>query len=377
MTRFIEIEEWAKPAITALEHEGYYDIGRPIGRSFGRCLVLSAKEYGQQAGEEVALKLFHPDNHFDDGIREFVLHSWVQHPHILPVRGFGAMKDTPYVATELVRGESLLDAHVKMKPLKLPPIEALTIIHQIAEALNALHQQGIVHRDVAMRNILLENRLGEGAINTKLMDFGLSTAINMNGEQLDPGDQFFIEDLKRHWPEGPWHQEPDSKPRLMDLIRSLAGKPAEKSSETRQGLRAVLSDKQENDNPLYFGAAAPEAFDPNRSCDGRADQYALGALAHQLLTGRSPTSGVKGAVDFNGVFKDWLMEQQDLDRSVYLVIKRSVSYHPSDRFDSVLGFSAALSEALGVEPLPTPKPQSGVREASFTAIQQSLQNQRV
>jgi hypothetical protein len=91
------------------------------------------------------------------------------HPHITNVYDYGQSDATPYVVMELVDGEPLAD--VLARDGVLPWRTAVTVCGEVASALAAAHQRGIVHRDVKPANVMLTE---SGA---KVVDFGLSALI--------------------------------------------------------------------------------------------------------------------------------------------------------------------------------------------------------
>jgi eukaryotic-like serine/threonine-protein kinase len=92
--------------------------------------------------------------------------STLNHPNILTIHEVGHLDSTHYLATEFVEGESLRD-RINRAPLKIT--EALDIATQIASALAAAHEAGIVHRDIKPENIMLRR---DGIV--KVVDFGLA-----------------------------------------------------------------------------------------------------------------------------------------------------------------------------------------------------------
>jgi serine/threonine protein kinase len=120
---------------------------------------------------KVALKIL--PSHFvsdADRVRRFRLEAEsitaLNHPNIVTVFDFGAEADELYIATELVEGKSLREI---INTEKLPALEILKIAAQIAEALQAAHQSGIVHRDIKPENIMIRS---DGYV--KVLDFGLA-----------------------------------------------------------------------------------------------------------------------------------------------------------------------------------------------------------
>lgn len=144
----------------------------------------------------------------------------LQHPGILPILDAGIAEGVPYLVIEYAAGGSLRQRMRRYAPHAFPPIEALQILNQIAQALQYAHEQQIIHRDLKPENILFTAR-GD----VLLADFGLAT-----------------------------------------MLSSLSIEQAKISG-----------------TPLYM---APEQF-KGQVCK-ESDQYALGCLAYELLTGQRP-----------------------------------------------------------------------------------------
>ena len=101
--------------------------------------------------------------------REIALAAQLQHPHIVPLLSAGEVGGLPYFTMPFVRGESLrqrLSNHGE-----LPVNEAVRVMREVASALAAAHEQGVVHRDIKPDNVLLS---GDAAMVT---DFGIAKAV--------------------------------------------------------------------------------------------------------------------------------------------------------------------------------------------------------
>src|SRR5690606_3498125 len=89
-------------------------------------------------------------------VREARAAARVRHPHIVDVFDFGYLGDgRPYFVMELCEGESLASL-IRRGPLA--PSEAVTIARQMAQALAAVHDHGVVHADVTPSNVLVVSR---------------------------------------------------------------------------------------------------------------------------------------------------------------------------------------------------------------------------
>lgn len=159
--------------------------------------------------------------------REGRILAGLRHPNIVQVIAFGQVEDgLPYIAMEWLEGE---DAAHRQRRAPLTVTEALEIGAQIADALDAAHTAGIVHRDVKPSNVFLVQ--GEDArLDVRLVDFGVASA----------------EDVKL----------------------------------TRTG--AILG------TPAYM---APEQARGDGDVTPKADLYALGATLFELIAGRPPHVG--------------------------------------------------------------------------------------
>jgi eukaryotic-like serine/threonine-protein kinase len=156
--------------VGSLGPEGRYRLVRRIGVG-GMGEVWEADD--TVLGRRVALKVLVPEL-ADDAratsrfVREARATAKLTHPNVTRVYDFGRDGGVPYLVMELLEGETLAD---RLTGGPLPPSEAARIGAAVADALDAAHRQGIVHRDVKPGNVLLTSA-GE----VKVMDFGIAAA---------------------------------------------------------------------------------------------------------------------------------------------------------------------------------------------------------
>ncbi len=206
-----------------------YRIGKELtGGGMSRVFIADDLALGRQ----VVIKVLHPD--LAAGVnaerfdREVQLAARLQHPHIVPVLTAGEVDGLPYYVMPFVKGESLA-ARVERGPL--PVAEVIHIMGDVARALAYAQSEHIVHRDIKPQNILVSG--GAACV----ADFGIAKALSSS---------------KRHESEG-----------LTSVGTSLG-------------------------TAEYM---APEQVAGDASLDHRADIYALGCVAYELLTGSSPFAG--------------------------------------------------------------------------------------
>ncbi len=152
-----------------------YRIEREIGRG-GMAVVYRAKDLRLE--RTVALKLLAPELARNDTFRRRFTHesraaAAIDHPHIVPVFEAGETDGVLYIAMRYVSGSDL--RHLLDSQGPLTPATALRIAAQVASALDAAHENGLVHRDVKPGNILVARGTdSDHPEHAYLTDFGLT-----------------------------------------------------------------------------------------------------------------------------------------------------------------------------------------------------------
>lgn len=125
-------------------------------------------------GRKVVVKALNPDVgaglSADRFAREVRLAASLQHPNIVPVLATGISAGTPYYTMPYVKGESL--RALLRGPTPLPRRQAISVLRDVARALEFAHAEGVIHRDIKPDNILIA---GQAALVT---DFGIAKAIS-------------------------------------------------------------------------------------------------------------------------------------------------------------------------------------------------------
>ncbi len=176
-------ENWTTSDIVGRVFAGYR-IEKKIGEG-GMGVVYRAQDTATD--EVVALKVLSPVYARDQAflkrfVREANYLKEVDHKNIARFYELGQVRNTYYIAMEFVDGPSLEEI-MRTQDL-LSEVRIVDIIIQVAEALNALHKQGIVHRDIKPGNVLVE---ADGTC--KLVDFGLTK--RPTDERLTEQNLFF------------------------------------------------------------------------------------------------------------------------------------------------------------------------------------------
>jgi serine/threonine protein kinase/Tol biopolymer transport system component len=224
-------------ALSAGDRLGPYEILEPLGAG-GMGEVYRARD--TRLERDVAIKVLPPglqesEERRQRFEREARTISRLNHPNICTLHDLGEEDGQHYLVMELLEGESLAD---RLQKGPLPPHQVLRYGAQVADALHAAHRQGITHRDLKPGNVVLTK---SGA---KLLDFGLAKPAESEGSVDEPS-------------------------RLPTAVKPL----------TEKG--SILGTVQ------YM---APEQLE-GLEADARTDIFALGALLHEMATGRRAFEG--------------------------------------------------------------------------------------
>ncbi len=147
---------------------GPYTITREIGRG-GMGVVYLARD--TKLDRDVAIKALPPELAEDaDRMarfeREAKLLASLNHPHIATIHGLEEADGNQYLILEYIEGETLAE---RLARGAIPVDEALPMAKQIAEAIEAAHEKGVIHRDLKPANIKFTS---DGQV--KILDFGLA-----------------------------------------------------------------------------------------------------------------------------------------------------------------------------------------------------------
>ncbi|HVX13044.1 MAG TPA: protein kinase [Pirellulales bacterium] len=270
---------------------GGYRVLRVLGAG-GMGLVFDAED--PKLRRRVALKVMKRslaarDEHRQRFLREARAAAAIEHTHIVTVYQVGEHGGLPFMAMQLLKGESL-DDRLRREP-RLPLDECLRIGRETAEALAEAHQRNLIHRDIKPANIWLEGASGW----VKLVDFGLAHAAEdvhltqtgailgtpaymspeqARGEAVDGRTDLYslgavlyklttgnipfggastmavLMALATETPRRPRELNPDLPPALDDLLmRLLAKKPDERFTSANEVAEAIRAIEQEHLKP--------------------------------------------------------------------------------------------------------------------------------
>ena len=287
----------SEPRKTLPDRELSFPTRKTLGR-YEICSQLGAGGMGEvylahdpKLDRKVAIKILPTDvveSQAGDRVRRFVQEakaaSALNHPNILTIYEIDEIDSAQFIATEFIDGETL---RARMRSSKLKPIEALDIGMQVASALCATHEVGIVHRDIKPDNIMLRR---DGIV--KVLDFGLAK-------------------LTRERP----NTTTDSLAPTQNMINTAVG--------------IVLG------TAPYMSPEQARGFE----VDARTDIWSLGCVLYEMVAGRQPFAGPTSIDIMSGILSNepesllpHLLEgPRDLER----VVSRTLRKDRDERYQAV------------------------------------------
>ncbi|MCM2257042.1 MAG: serine/threonine protein kinase [Vicinamibacteria bacterium] len=205
-----EAEEFASPLPDGTVVAGRYRVSGVLGRG-GYAVVHRAVDEG--SGVDVALKVLRADRVSPVAIRRLQREAEsaraVLHPALVRVLDHGIAAEGPFLAMELVEGQTLRE---RIAPGPLPVGEAVAVATAVAAALAALHAAGLVHRDLKPSNILLGS---DGQV--RVADLGLVTALDAEDETRATRADGLVGTMEYLSPEQALGHEVDARSDLYSL----------------------------------------------------------------------------------------------------------------------------------------------------------------
>jgi YVTN family beta-propeller protein len=259
----------------------------------GMSIVFRAEN--PRLGNVIALKVLDPALASDDVFRtrfleESRIAASMNHPNVIPIHDMGSSDGLLYIAMRFVTGTDL--RQMLNKRGRLQPDTAVFLLEQAARALDAAHRRGLVHRDVKPGNLLVE-RADDGSDpdHVYLADFGIT----------------------KH-----------------------------------QGARTGLTSSGQFLGTIDY--VAPEQI-RGISVTGLADQYSLGCVLYECLTGRVPfEKDLDAAIIWAHVEESPTMPtvlRPDLPPAIDEVFAQVLAKNPGERYETCKDFITAAREALG------------------------------
>jgi serine/threonine-protein kinase len=269
--------------------DGRYVLVEPLGKG-GMGVVWKARSAA--LGVEVALKLVNRSQTGAEPLqrmaREAHAAARLGHPAMVTVLDFGTTATgDPYVAMELLRGDSLAD--VLQREHRLDAKRAVATLLPIIDGLGAAHDKGIVHRDVKPENLFI-SKDAQGRVQPKLLDFGIAKL----------------------------EQQGEPRQRLT-LDGTVLGSPG------------------------YF---SPEQARGQVDIDSRTDIWSICVVLYELITGELPFSGANYNALLMSILKDKpasLMAQGVGDEPLWKILKQGLNKDRKQRWASMWELGQALA----------------------------------
>jgi serine/threonine protein kinase len=240
------LTDYQASLLTRGHSEGFFLQDYKILDRIGRGRMAGVYKALHSSGQAVAIKVLPPSRAKDPLLlarfqREARLALRLKHSHVVRAYHVGEAQGLHFLVMEYLEGETLAD--VLDRRGKLPPSEAVRLMHQALQGLEHLYEQGLVHRDLKPSNLMLVPAAAAGhpdittAATLRILDIGL-------------GRELFDERV-----------------------------PTQQEQAQLTGAGALLG------TPDYM---APEQARDARSADIRADIYSLGCVLYHMLAGRPP-----------------------------------------------------------------------------------------
>ena len=307
------VNEPTRPLESALSDR--YRIERELGGG-GMSRVFLATEMA--LARDVVIKVIKPD--LAEGLsaerfaREVKLAARLQQANIVPVLAAGDAQGSPWYAMPYVRGESLRARLARGD--RVPLAQAVSILRDVARALEYAHGEQVVHRDIKPENILLS---GSTAVVT---DFGIAKALATSRTQDGGGARG-----------------------TLTSVGSIIGTPA------------------------YM---APEQVAGDPPADHRADLYAWGVVAWELLAGRHPFASATSAQALMAAHlaqpaPDLATVREDVPLALVDLVRRCLEKDPARRPSSAAELLAALDDVTTPVPVSIAPPSAPRRTWQLAA----------
>jgi serine/threonine protein kinase/Tol biopolymer transport system component len=277
---------------------GHYRVGEQLGRG-GMGEVYVADDLN--LNRKVALK-FLPDAFTGDPERmarferEARLLASLNHPNIAAIHGLEEAEEKRFLVLEFVEGETLAQRLIKGP---LPVEEALAVCRQIAEALEAAHEKGVIHRDLKPANVMIT----EGD-KVKILDFGLAKALSEETQSIDSS-------------QSPTLTEAMTRPGI------ILGTAAYMSPEQAKG----------------------------KTVDKRADIWAFGCILYECLTGKIAFEGETVSETLAAILKgepDWQALPATAPPSIRFVLRRCLEKELRRRFHDAADVRIEIEEVRDI-----------------------------
>ncbi len=273
----------------------HYRVVGPLGAG-GMGEVYRALD--TKLGRDVALKVL-PEAFARDPERlarferEARLLASLSHPNIAAIHGLEQAGDVHFLVLELIEGQTLAE---RLAGGPLPVEEAVGLCRQVAEALEAAHEKGVIHRDLKPANVKVTS-----AGKVKVLDFGLAKAFA--GEEA------------------------------ADLSRSPTVTEAATRAGVLLGTAAYMSPEQARGKPV----------------DKRTDIWAFGCVLYECLTGKQAFPGETVSDAVAGILKsepDWARLPAETPPGLRALLPRCLQKDPARRLHDIADARLEIEEAL-------------------------------